>query len=95
MAVEIVQVFSRENASTPWWHDNFPPGHLDYFQENFIGPGIYTGTREVSEDGLLLVVTHTFVDEAAKQKFITDPYLVSCVPVREAYNTANGITKVI
>lgn len=95
MAVEIVQVFSRENASTPWWHDNFPPGHLDYFQENFIGPGIYTGTREVSEDGLLLVVTHTLVDEAAKQKFITDPYLVSCVPLREAYNTANGITKVM
>jgi hypothetical protein len=95
MSVDIVQVFAREDASKPWWHDSFPAGHLEYFQENFINPGIYTGTREVSADGLLLIVTHTFVDEAAKQKFITDPYLVSCVPLRDAHNTANGITKVM
>jgi len=95
MSVEIVQVFSREDITKPWWHDSFPPGHLEYFQENFIDPGLYTGTRVVSDDGLLLIVTHTLVDEAAKQKFITDPYLISCVPLRDAHNQANGITKVM
>jgi len=95
MAVEIVQVFSREDASKPWWHDSFPPGHIEYFQENYITPGIYTGKKEVTEDNLLLVVTHTFVDEEAKNKFINDPYLISCVPLRDAHNQANGITKIV
>ncbi len=95
MSVEIVQAFTREDITKPWWHDSFPPGHLEYFQENFIDPGLYTGTRVVSDDGLLLIVTHTLVDEAAKQKFITDPYLISCVPLRDAHNQANGITKVM
>jgi hypothetical protein len=95
MSVEIVQVFTREDITKPWWHDSFPPGHLDYFQENYINPGIYTGTRNLSDDGLLLIVTHTFVDEAAKEKFVKDQYLLSCVPLRDAHNEANGIIKVM
>lgn len=95
MAVEFTQAFVREDVTKSWWHDNFPPGHLEHFQEHYIGPGIYKGVREVSEDGLILMITHTFVDEAAKEKFINDPYLLSCVPLRDAHNQANDITKIL
>jgi hypothetical protein len=95
MSIEIVQVFAREDITKPWWHDSFPSGHLAYFQENFIDLGIYTGTRELLEDGLLLIIKHTFIDEEARQKFVTDPYLISCAPMRDAHNAANGITRLM
>jgi hypothetical protein len=94
MSVVITQIYVREDTASPWWHDSFPPGHLEHFQEHYVGPGIYTGTRQLLNDGLMLVVTHTFKDEEAKQKFLTDPYLINIIPVRDAHNLAHNITKV-
>jgi hypothetical protein len=95
MSVQLVQIFVREDVNAPWWHDSFPSGHLEHFQEHYIGPGIYTGTRELLDEGKMLVVTHTLSDQAAMDKFKTDPYLISCVPLRAAHNEANNITQVM
>lgn len=93
MSIEVIQLFSKTNAETPWFHDTWPPSHLEYIQTTYKDTGKYSGSREISEDGLMLIVTHTFTDENAQVEFITDEYLAGMVVQRDQHNSSNNITQ--
>jgi hypothetical protein len=91
MSIEVVQIFTRPTVETPWFHDTWPASHLEYIQKTFKDTGKYSGSREISEDGRILTVTHTFADEVAQLEFISDEYLASMAANRDQYNANNNI----
>lgn len=93
MSIEVIQLFLKTNTETPWFHDTWDASHLEYIQTTYKDTGKYSGRREISEDGLMLTVTHTFADENAQFEFITDEYLASMVVKREQHNSSNNITQ--
>lgn len=95
MPIEIVQIFSKPTLETPWFHDTWPDGHMEYIQAVYKDTGKYTGSGEISSDGLMLIVTHTFTDETAHFEFMTDTYLTSMLAKRDEHNASNGITRLM
>jgi len=95
MPIELIQVFIRPNIETPWFHDTWPPSHMEYIQTNYKDTGKYTGQRTISEDGLTLIVTHTFTDSDALTEFTEqDEYLAEMKQNRDQYNLANDIISI-
>lgn len=94
MSIEVVQIFTRPTVETPWFHDTWPASHLEYIQKTFKDTGKYSGSREISEDGRILTVTHIFADEDAQFEFMTDEYLADMVVKRDQHNSSNNITQV-
>ena len=93
MSIEAIQIFIRPNTETSWFHDTWPPSHLEYIQTTYKDTGKYAGSREISEDGLMLTVTHIFTDEDAQFEFMTDEYLAGMVVQRDQHNSSNNITQ--
>lgn len=90
--------FIRPSIETPWFHDTWPPSHMEYINALFKDEGSeyygrYKGSRVESPDKLTLITTYTFDDEAVFLKFTTDPYLVQMNENREAYNLAHDIVR--
>ena len=94
MSIESIQFFIRPNIETTWFHDTWPATHMEYIQTTYKDTGKYSGSKEISEDGLMLTVTHTFTNEDAQFEFINDSYLLGMVGNRDAHNTSNGIIQV-
>ncbi len=95
MSIEAIQIFIRPNTETPWFHETWPAGHMEYIQTTYKDTGKYAGRRELSDDELMLTVVHTFTDEDTQFEFMTDAYLAGMVANRDAYNTSNNITQLI
>jgi hypothetical protein len=93
MSIEAIQIFTRPTTETPWFHDTWSAGHMEYIQTTYKGTGKYAGSKEISSDGLMLTVTHTFTDETAQFEFMTDEYLIDMVSKRDAHNISNNITQ--
>ena len=95
MPIERVQVFVKPNQETPWFHDTWDPSHNEYIKLKYKDTGKYTGSKEIMEDGLMLIVTHTFTDEDAEIEFINDEYLASMVEKRDQYNLSHNINRLL
>lgn len=91
MPVEIIQVFSKPSLEIPWFHEIWEPSHMDYITTKYKDTGKYRGNREILEDGLTLIITHTFIDNDALNEWKADPYLTTMKENRDAHNLANGI----
>ena len=95
MPIEFIQVFVRPNIETPWFHDTWPAGHMEYIQTTYKDTSKYTGNREISSDELVLTVTHIFTDEPAHIEFVSDAYLATMVANRDAHNKSNSIYQLV
>jgi hypothetical protein len=93
MEIQVSQLFQRPNVNVPWFHDTWQPSHMEYINTNYKDTGKYKGSREITSDGLMLIVTHTFTDQAALEEFTNDSYLSEMAANRDAYNLANGIER--
>jgi hypothetical protein len=95
MLIELTQIFVRPNTETPWFHDTWSAGHMEYIQTTYKDTGKYAGSRELSDDELMLTVVHIFTDENAQFEFITDEYLIDMLCKRDAHNASNNINRLI
>ena len=95
MEVEIKQVFIRPNVDTPWiyetWTTEFRAQHREYIDTKYNQTGKYTGSFELSEDGLILVQTNLFSSPEAYEEFAADPYLSTMRDVRNDCNIKHNI----
>jgi hypothetical protein len=94
MEIQVTQVFQRPNTNVQWFHDTWAPSHMEYITTTYKDTGKYQGSREITPDGLMLIITHTFTNQAALEEFTNDSYLAGMAANRDAHNTANGIERV-
>ena len=95
MPVETIQVFSKPSLDTLWFHETWDPSHMEYITTNYKDTGKYSGKREITGDGLILISTLTFTDQSALDEWKADTYLTSMMEKRDIYNQANGIEKLV
>jgi len=91
----IVQMFFREDITTPWFHEIIPreyPDHTQYMIDNYTGTNDLVITKELSEDKHILVFTLTHASVEVKEKISADEYIASMVNNRSEYNENNNIT---
>lgn len=94
MEIQVTQLFQRPNTNVQWFHDTWAPSHMEYITTTYKDTGKYQGSREITPDGLMLIITHTFTNQAALEEFTNDSYLAGMAANRDAHNTANGIERV-
>jgi hypothetical protein len=98
MAVETLKFIKTHNdsgimTSLPFWVS--PPEIVAYIKATYTDTGKMVETMVISEDGITRNVTQSFVDEAAKTQFKTDPILLENAKNRKAFNAANAIVEAL
>jgi hypothetical protein len=87
-------VFIRPSTDVLWWHEIIKRDHVeysDYIKEKYVLPGKITIEKEVTDDGLILILTFLFLDLDAQTEFLEDPKPREILEYREKYLIEAGI----
>lgn len=86
----IVTTHTVTGSSTDWYYKNTPE-FQKYLNETYIDTGLITEKTVLSVDKKYKTVTTTFKDDAARDKFTTDPLIIANGSNRDDHHKTNGI----
>lgn len=87
----IQQLYTKSDTETPWYYQIWTAELTEHMLNEYHKPGKLDGSFALSEDGLSLTITQIFSDQAAKDQFDNDPFLIQQRSLREEYNNTHGI----
>lgn len=93
--IEHTQVYLRPDVSVPWFHDTWSPEHMQYIETKYKATGKFVGSKEITEDGLILTSIFQFRDADAETEFLNDQYLQEMAVNRDIYNANHNIERLV
>ena len=98
MAVEILTFTKTHNdrgimTDLPFWVT--PAEVTAHIKVTYIDTGKMVETTQISEDGVTRNTTQSFIDDASKVQWKTDPILLENAKNRKAFNAANAIVEAL
>jgi hypothetical protein len=91
MEIKFSQVFVRPTVDIPWYQETLSEEHKQYMTDTYTNTGKRVGSVEISEDGMMMTITHQFRDQDALYQFSVDPIITQMKENRDAYNTEHNI----
>lgn len=90
----VQKIISRKSEEVPFYE--WPLEYIDYFRSNYVETNkSASSTIAKSADNLSLVITSIWASEESFNEFITDPFIIEHMYLRNKYNLANDIVGMV